>query len=88
MQRVMCRFDSGSVAGAATALGVSRLALSALLERSSRSVRHDGVADRKAFGVRMDTLMRMQASYDIARARRRENVRVARYVPVESARGR
>ena len=26
----------------------------------------------KAFGVRMETLMRMQASYDIARTRRRE----------------
>ena len=40
----------------------------------------------KAFGVRMDTLMRMQASYDIARARRREDdVRVERYVPVETA---
>jgi plasmid maintenance system antidote protein VapI len=26
----------------------------------------------KAFGVRMDTLMRMQSSYDIARTRRRE----------------
>jgi len=27
----------------------------------------------KAFGVNMDTLMRMQASYDIARTRKREN---------------
>jgi addiction module HigA family antidote len=26
----------------------------------------------KAFGVKMDTLMRMQASYDIAQARKRE----------------
>jgi addiction module HigA family antidote len=26
----------------------------------------------KAFGVKMDTLMRMQVSYDIARTRRRE----------------
>jgi plasmid maintenance system antidote protein VapI len=26
----------------------------------------------KAFGVRMDTLMRMQSSYDIAEARKRE----------------
>jgi antitoxin HigA-1 len=26
----------------------------------------------KAFGVRMDTLMRMQASYDIAQTRKRE----------------
>jgi len=26
----------------------------------------------KAFGVKMDTLMRMQSSYDIAQARKRE----------------
>jgi plasmid maintenance system antidote protein VapI len=26
----------------------------------------------KAFGVKMDTLMRMQSNYDIARTRRRE----------------
>jgi plasmid maintenance system antidote protein VapI len=33
----------------------------------------------KAFGVKMDTLMRMQASYDIARTRKREKqVRVRR----------
>ena len=34
----------------------------------------------KAFGVRMETLMRMQASYDIARTRRREGeVTMERY---------
>ena len=34
----------------------------------------------KAFGVKMDTLMRMQSSYDIARARRRESkIHVRRY---------
>jgi len=27
----------------------------------------------KAFGVKMDTLLRMQASYDIAQTRKREN---------------
>jgi plasmid maintenance system antidote protein VapI len=33
----------------------------------------------KAFAVRMDTLMRMQASYDIAQARKREKrIRVKR----------
>jgi plasmid maintenance system antidote protein VapI len=36
----------------------------------------------KAFGVKMETLMRMQSSYDIARARRREGkTRVRRYRP-------
>ena len=89
MQRVMCRFDSGSVAGAATALGVSRPVLSALLNGRADLSGTMALRIEKAFGVRMDTLMQMQASYDIARARRRENdIRVARYVPVESARGR
>ncbi len=76
-----------TVAGAATALGVSRPALSALLNGRSDLSGTMALRIEKAFGVRMDTLMRMQASYDIARARRRENdVRVARYVPVETTR--
>jgi addiction module HigA family antidote len=34
----------------------------------------------KAFGVKMDTLMRMQASYDIALTRKREKrIRVPRF---------
>jgi antitoxin HigA-1 len=33
----------------------------------------------KGFGVKMDTLMRMQSSYDIAKTRKRENqIRVRR----------
>ncbi len=36
----------------------------------------------KAFGVNMDTLMRMQAAYDIARARKAgSKIRVRRYQP-------
>ena len=36
----------------------------------------------KAFGISMETLMRMQNSYDIAQARLRyETIDVARYVP-------
>jgi plasmid maintenance system antidote protein VapI len=35
----------------------------------------------KAFGVSMDTLMRMQNSYDIAQARRRASeIKVARFI--------
>ena len=75
-----------TVSGAATALGVSRPALSALLNGRADLSGTMALRIEKAFGVRMDTLMRMQASYDIARARRREDdVRVARYVPVETA---
>jgi plasmid maintenance system antidote protein VapI len=36
----------------------------------------------KAFGVKMDTLMRMQSSFDIAQTRKREKkIRVRRYDP-------
>jgi addiction module HigA family antidote len=39
----------------------------------------------KAFGPKMDTLMRMQTSYDIAQARSREaKIRVRRYVAAHS----
>ena len=38
----------------------------------------------KAFGVKMDTLMRMQASYGIAQTRKRESdIRVRPYPPAE-----
>jgi plasmid maintenance system antidote protein VapI len=40
----------------------------------------------KAFGLDMDTLMRMQNSYDIARTRSREKkIRVERYKPRPAA---
>jgi plasmid maintenance system antidote protein VapI len=35
----------------------------------------------KAFGVRMDTLMRMQASYNIAQTRKREKQIHVRRIP-------
>ena len=39
----------------------------------------------KACGVKMDTLMRMQSSYDIARTRERQSsIRVRRYQPSEA----
>lgn len=39
----------------------------------------------KAFGVKMDTLMRMQASYDIARTRQREGeISVEPYRPSDN----
>src|SRR3982074_2587756 len=60
-----------SVTDAAKALGVTRPALSALLnERAALSPEME-LRIEKAFGVSMDTLMRMQNSYDIAQARRR-----------------
>ena len=61
-----------SVTAAATALLVSRPALSSLLNGKSDLTGTMALRIEKAFGVKMDTLMRMQASYDIAQARKRE----------------
>ena len=75
--------------GGDIALGVSRPALSALLNGRAGLSGTMALRVERAFGVRMDTLMRMQASYDIARARRREDdVRVEHCVPVGDRAGR
>ncbi len=60
-----------SVTAAARALGVTRAALSAVLNERARLSPVMALRIEKAFGVSMDTLMRMQNSYDIARARTR-----------------
>ena len=62
-----------TVTGAARTLGVTRPALSALLNERARLSPEMALRIEKAFGVSMDTLMRMQTSYDIARVRRREH---------------
>ena len=61
-----------SVTAAAAALGVSRPALSSLLNGRADLSGDMALRIEKAFGIRMDTLMRMQASYDIALTRKRE----------------
>ena len=61
-----------SVTDAARALGVTRPALSALLGVRAALSSEMALRIEKAFGVSMDTLMRMQSSFEIARARRRE----------------
>ncbi|HKD05501.1 MAG TPA: HigA family addiction module antitoxin [Bryobacteraceae bacterium] len=61
-----------SVTAAAAALRVSRPALSSLLNGRSDLSGDMALRIEKAFGVRMDTLMRMQSAYDIARTRKRE----------------
>jgi addiction module HigA family antidote len=62
-----------SITAAAAALDVSRPALSSLLNGKADLSGPMALRIEKAFGVKMDTLMRMQASYDIARTRQREN---------------
>jgi antitoxin HigA-1 len=69
-----------SVTAAAEALGVTRPALSSFLNERSSLSPDMALRIEKAFGVSMDTLMRMQSSYDIAQARKREgDIKVARY---------
>jgi addiction module HigA family antidote len=69
-----------SVTEAAEALGVTRPALSALLNERAHLSPEMALRIEKAFGVSMETLMRMQNSYDIAQARARaDEVSVERY---------
>jgi len=70
-----------SVTAAAAALGVSRPALSSLLNSKAALSGDMALRIEKAFGVRMDTLMRMQASYDIAQTRKREKKIHVRPIP-------
>lgn len=77
-----------TVSGAASVLGVSRPTLSAFLNGRSDLSGNMALRIEKAFGVKMDTLMRMQTSLDIARTRRGEgNVEVAPYRPDEARAG-
>jgi len=61
-----------TVTAAAAALRVSRPTLSSLLNCKANLSGDMALRIEKAFGVKMDTLMRMQSSYDIARTRKRE----------------
>ena len=59
-----------TVTAAAQALQVSRPALSSLLNGKADLSGEMALRIEKAFGVKMDTLMRMQSSYDIAQTRK------------------
>jgi len=72
-----------TISSCARILGVTRQALSALVNCHSGLSPEMALRIEKAFGVKMDTLLRMQANYEIAEARKRENtIHVARYEPV------
>ena len=60
-----------TVTRAAARLGVTRPALSALLNERAAMSPEMAIRLDKAFGVSMETLMRMQNSWDIAQARKR-----------------
>jgi addiction module HigA family antidote len=71
-----------SVTTAAKILRVSRPTLSSVLNAKANLSGDMALRFEKAFGVDMETLMRMQNSYDIARTRSREKkIRVPRYEP-------
>src|SRR5450432_2344784 len=73
-----------SVTAAAAALQVSRPALSSLLNGKADLSGDMALRIEKAFGIRMDTLMRMQSAFDIARTRKREReIRVRKFHPAD-----
>lgn len=61
-----------SVTAAADVLGVTRATLSCLLNGRANLSPEMALRIEKAFDVSMDTLVRMQSSYDIAQTRERE----------------
>ena len=61
-----------NVSSAARVLGVTRQTLSILLNGHGGLSPDMALRLEKAFGVRMDTLLRMQTAWEIAEARKRE----------------
>ncbi|MFT8367895.1 MAG: HigA family addiction module antitoxin [Acetobacter papayae] len=70
-----------TVSGLASHFGLSRQAVSALLNGRASLSADMAIRFEKAFGVKADTLMRMQSAYEMAQARAHENeIQVARLV--------
>lgn len=68
-----------SVKDLAAHFGVSRQALSTLLNGHASLTADMAICFEKAFGVSADTLMRMQTAYDLAQARTHaEEIKVSR----------
>jgi antitoxin HigA-1 len=71
-----------SVAALARHFGVSRQALSGVLNGHVSLTADMAIRFEKAFGVRAETLLRMQTTYDLAQARANEgDITVGRLVP-------
>ena len=69
-----------TVTEAAKALGVGRQALSSLLNEKAALTSDMALRVEKAFGPKMEHLMRMQLAYDLAQARNQESkIKVKRY---------
>jgi addiction module HigA family antidote len=70
-----------TVTEAAKVLGVGRQALSSLLNEKAALTSEMALRVEKAFGPKMEHLMRMQLAFDLAEARKMEHgVHVRRYV--------
>jgi addiction module HigA family antidote len=68
-----------SVTVTAEKLGVTRQAMSALLNSRTGLSAEMAIRFEKAFGIDADTLLRMQAAYELAQARAHESdIRVTR----------
>lgn len=71
-----------SVTQAAEAIGVRRATLSDLLNEKAALSPEMALRIEKAFGPKMDHLLRMQLAFDVARVRSHEGeIQVARYAP-------
>lgn len=70
-----------TVTEASRALGVGRQALSSLLNENTALTSEMALRIEKAFGPKMEHLMRMQLAHDLSRARKKERtIKVKRYV--------
>ena len=75
-----------TVTAAARILGVTRPALSALVNERAQLSAEMALRLEKAFGWPMDTLLRMQTNYDIAQIRNRiGDLKLERYAPQPSS---
>ena len=75
-----------SVTEAASVLGVTRQALSNLFNERTGLSPDMALRIEKAFGPKMDHLMRMQLAFDLAAARRRETkIKVKRFTKRSAA---
>ncbi len=69
-----------NVTGVAEHLGVTRQAMSALLNARAGLSAEMAIRFEKAFGVKADTLLRMQSAHELANARARAGaIKVARF---------
>ena len=72
-----------TVTEAAKVLGVTRQALNNLVNERAAISREMAIRLEKAFGSTADAWLRMQASYDLAEARRHaDRIQVQRFQPV------